>query len=161
MDASDLTHRHVQNVNNETLRSQLEDESEFDQDFLDATLQRYLSACRSGHDQLYSNNAYRFSKALLNSSLRLLSERLSERPPGHQILVHNCHPGFVQTDMHRQLLQAMDYETFKEQVAKGRFGNEELISVEEGADTPVWLCLVPPGLIPSGLLWARRQRMSY
>lgn len=153
----------VQSVNDENLRRQLVNESEYDQDFVDETAQRYMEACRAGNEDPtdYANNAYRMSKVLLNAYLRLLEERLSERPPGHKILVHNAHPGFVHTDMHRQILQCMDHDTYLDQVAKGRFGNEELITVEEGADTPVWLCLVPAGHIPSGLLWARRQVMSY
>lgn len=139
------------------------DESQYDQDFIEKTVQRYIEACRTGNGgpNSFANNAYRFSKVLLNAYLRLLEERLCDRPEGQKIYVHTAHPGFVHTDMHKQVLQLMDYETYLAQVASGRFGNEELISVEEGADTPVWLCLVAPGHIPSGRLWAKRQVMSY
>lgn len=152
-----------QSVNNENLRRQLTDESEFDQDFIDETASRYLEACRTGNGgpNGYANNAYRFSKVLLNAYLRLLEDRLSDSSRPRKIDVHNAHPGFVHTDMHNQVLQILGYEAYVDQVAKGRFGGEQLIGVEEGADTPVWLCLVPHGHIPSGLLWAKRQVMSY
>ncbi|KAG0618540.1 hypothetical protein M758_4G072200 [Ceratodon purpureus] len=148
-------------INDESLRQQLVDENEFDQDFLDSVVQRYVQACRTGDGgpNGYANNAYRFSKVMINSYLRLLAERLANRPDGHKIYVHNAHPGFVHTDMHKKLKQCMDNETYIREVARGRFGSEELIDVEEGADTPIWLCLVPD--IPSGLLWSKRQVMSY
>lgn len=137
------------------------DESEFDQEFVDSIARRYVEACRTGNGgpNAYANNAYRFSKVLLNAYLRLLAERLANRPDGNKIYVHNAHPGFVHTDMHRKLMKNMDYGTYKQEVARGRFGGEELVGVEEGADTPVWLCLVPH--VPSGLLWSKRQVMSY
>lgn len=148
-------------VNDESLRQQLVDETEFDQEFVDSVARRYVQACRTGNGgpNSFANNAYRFSKVLINAYLRLLAERLANRSDGHKIYVHNTHPGFVDTDMLRKFRESMDPETYRREVARGRFGNEELIGVEEGADTPVWLCLVPH--VPSGLFWSKRQVMSY
>ena len=109
-------------MNNEKLRRQLTDESEFDQDFIDETASRYLEACRAGNGEAngYANNAYRFSKVLLNAYLRLLEERLAASRP-RKIDVYNVHPGFVRTDMHNQVLQILGYQAYVDQVAQAGY----------------------------------------
>ena len=62
--------------------------------------------------------AYRTSKAALNALTRTLAAEVA----GSGILVNSMSPGWVRTDMG---------------------GNEAPRSVEEGADTAVWLCLLP------------------
>ncbi|MEE9275078.1 MAG: SDR family oxidoreductase [bacterium] len=69
--------------------------------------------------------AYRISKAALNAVTRILADELR----GTGILVNSVHPGWVRTDM------------------GGRHASK---SVEEGADTPVWLALLPEGGPTSG-----------
>jgi NAD(P)-dependent dehydrogenase (short-subunit alcohol dehydrogenase family) len=62
--------------------------------------------------------AYRVSKAGLNVLTRMLTAELSDE----NILVNSCCPGWVRTDMG---------------------GPHARRSVEEGADTPVWLATLP------------------
>jgi NAD(P)-dependent dehydrogenase (short-subunit alcohol dehydrogenase family) len=62
--------------------------------------------------------AYRVSKTALNALTRMLTAELE----GENILVNSCCPGWVRTDM-------------------GGPGARQ--SVEEGADTPVWLATLP------------------
>jgi len=151
-------------VNNEELKKKLGDVTQFDEEFLDKLEQEFLEACKagSGESNTYANTSYRFSKILLNAYSRLLAQRLASRPEGCKIYVHNAHPGFVMTGMHRQLFQTMDEESYQEQLASGKFERDGHVSVEKGADTPVWLCLLPPeDLTPSGLLWGNRAILEY
>ena len=62
--------------------------------------------------------AYRLSKTGLNALTRILTAELE----GENILVNSCCPGWVRTDMG---------------------GRSARRSVEEGADTPVWLATLP------------------
>ena len=62
--------------------------------------------------------SYRVSKASLNVLTRMLTAELE----GVNVLVNSCCPGWVRTDMG---------------------GPNARLSVEEGADTPVWLATLP------------------
>ena len=62
--------------------------------------------------------AYRVSKTSLNALTRVLADELR----GTGILVNSACPGWVRTDMG---------------------GKEAPLSVEQGADTPVWLATLP------------------
>lgn len=151
-------------MNNEQVKEKLADVAQFDQKYLDELERKFLEACRAGNGEPngYSNTAYRFSKTLVNSYGRLLSLRLATRPDGHKIHLHNVHPGFVKTDMYTKLLLHLNEKTYQEQVASGRFGQDGVVGVEEGADTPVWLCLLPAGdQTPSGRFWSKRDEISY
>lgn len=79
--------------------------------------------------------AYGTSKAALN----MLTVQLAHDLRGTGVLVNACCPGWVRT----------------------RMGGEEAErSVEEGADTPIWLATLPgPG--PSGLLFADRASIAW
>lgn len=147
-------------LNDDNLRSQLMDATEFDEELLNRTAEEYLQACRNGEGARYANNSYRMSKALINGYLRLLTLRLANRRHGHKIHLHNTHPGLVQTDMYWKFRRQIDDDTYEAHVASGRFGSEQLIGVEEAAETPVWLCLTSDPL-PSGRLWCKHQELSY
>ncbi|XP_027103371.2 uncharacterized protein [Coffea arabica] len=74
-------------------------------------------------------SAYTLSKAALNAYTRIVAKKYPE-------LTINCVcPGYVKTDMnyHRGVL-----------------------SSEEGAESPVWLALLPPGEKPSGLFFSQK-----
>lgn len=78
--------------------------------------------------------AYRSSKAALNMMTVLLAKEINDSP---NILINAAAPGWVRTEMG---------------------GPDALRSVEEGADTPVWLATLPEGG-PSGGFF--RDRAPY
>lgn len=79
--------------------------------------------------------AYGVSKAALNMLTHLLGKHLE----GSGVLVNACCPGWVRTRMG---------------------GDNAELSVEQGADTPVWLALLPDDG-PTGGLWADRTRADW
>jgi NAD(P)-dependent dehydrogenase (short-subunit alcohol dehydrogenase family) len=79
--------------------------------------------------------AYRLSKVALNAITRLLADELK----GSRVLVNACHPGWVRTEM-------------------GGAGASK--SPEEGADTAIWLALLPEGG-PTGGFFRDRQPMPW
>jgi NAD(P)-dependent dehydrogenase (short-subunit alcohol dehydrogenase family) len=93
----------------------------------------------SGLGQLHQmgegSPAYRVSKAALNALTRTLSAELA----GSGILVNSMSPGWVQTDMG---------------------GEEAPRSVEEGADTAVWLSLLPSSG-PTGQFFRDRKPVPW
>jgi len=79
--------------------------------------------------------AYRMSKAALNGLTTTLDGDYGHRG----LLVNAVCPGWTQTSMG---------------------GADAPRSVDEGADTPVWLCRFEPDS-PSGLFWRDREPMEY
>lgn len=79
--------------------------------------------------------AYRLSKGALN----LLTALLAREVRGHNILVNSACPGWVRTAMG---------------------GERAPLSVEQGADTPVWLATLPDGG-PTGGLFRDRTRIAW
>jgi NAD(P)-dependent dehydrogenase (short-subunit alcohol dehydrogenase family) len=79
--------------------------------------------------------AYRVSKAALNA----LTLTLAEEVRGSGILVNSMSPGWVRTDMG---------------------GQDAPRSVEEGADTAVWLCLLPSSG-PTGQFFRDREPIPW
>jgi NAD(P)-dependent dehydrogenase (short-subunit alcohol dehydrogenase family) len=79
--------------------------------------------------------AYRLSKTALNTLTMLLASELR----GENVLVNAVSPGWVRTRMG---------------------GDGAPRSVEEGADTPVWLATLPDGG-PSGLLFLDRKPIEW
>ena len=79
--------------------------------------------------------AYRITKTAVNAVTRILADELKSSG----ILVNSVHPGWVRTDMG---------------------GKNAAKSVEEGADTPVWLALLPDGG-PTGGFFRDRKPMPW
>jgi len=72
----------------------------------------------------WPETAYGVSKTGLTALSMILARRLSKERPGDQILLNACCPGWVRTDM---------------------AGSKAPKSPDEGAVTPVYLSLLPPG----------------
>lgn len=93
----------------------------------------------SGLGQLHQmgegSPAYRVSKAALNALTRTLASEVA----GSGILVNSMSPGWVKTDMG---------------------GADAPRSVEEGADTAVWLCLLPSNG-PTGQFFRDRKPIPW
>ena len=87
------------------------------------------------HMQRPTEPAYRMSKAALNAVTRLLAAELADTG----ILVNSASPGWVRTDLG---------------------GPNALRTVEQGADTPVWLATLPDDG-PTGGFFSDRQPMEW
>jgi len=87
------------------------------------------------HQMREGSPAYRVSKAALNALTRTLADEVA----GTGILVNSMSPGWVRTDMG---------------------GEEAPRSVEEGADTAVWLCLLPTNG-PTGQFFRDRKPIPW
>lgn len=82
---------------------------------------------------------YSVSKLGVNAYTRLMARKLCERPEGQKIYI-NCYcPGWVKTAL------------------TGHAGNN---TVEEGADTGVWLALLPDQPV-SGKFFAERREIKF
>lgn len=79
--------------------------------------------------------AYRITKTALNAMTKVLADELR----GTGVLVNCCHPGWVRTDMG---------------------GKNASKSIDEGADTPVWLALLPKDG-PTGGYFQERKPMPW
>ena len=82
----------------------------------------------------WPNSAYGVSKLGVTVLSRILAQRLDEKRQADRILLNACCPGWVKTDM---------------------AGAHGCRTVEEGAETPVYLALLPPDATePHGqLVW--------
>ena len=86
----------------------------------------------------WSPSAYGVSKVGVNALTRVLARELS-KDEEKDILVNTCCPGWVRTDMG---------------------GPNARLSPDQGAETPVYLALLPPGS-PNGKFWSRQRQISY
>ncbi|GAU30854.1 hypothetical protein TSUD_15400 [Trifolium subterraneum] len=112
-------------ISNVALREQLSDVECFSEELIDRTLSSFLQQVEDGSwpsggwPQNYTD--YSVSKLAVNAYTRLTARKLSERPEGQKIYINCCCPGWVKTAL------------------TGFAGNN---TVEEGADTGVWLALL-------------------
>ncbi|KAL0037689.1 hypothetical protein WJX77_007963 [Trebouxia sp. C0004] len=83
----------------------------------------------------WPKSMYGVSKLFETSYTRILAEQLKSAG----VMVNACCPGYVNTDM---------------------TSHKGVKTLEEGADTPVWLALMPPGG-PSGNLFAERKQIPF
>lgn len=125
------------------LRQQLADMELLSEQLIDRTVSTFLEQVEdgtwtsAGWPQMFTD--YSMSKLAINSYTRLMAKVLSDRPEGHKIFI-NCYcPGWVKTAM------------------TGYAGN---ISPEEGADTGVWLALLPDQAV-TGEFFAERREINF
>lgn len=106
---------------------------------LDALTDAFVAAVAAGGDDLrgWPRNTYAVSKMAATAEARLLARE--EAAAGSGVVVSACCPGYVNTDM-----------------TSGR-GH---LTVEEGADTPVWLASGGAGA-RSGGMWAERKELDF
>lgn len=96
------------------------------EDELVGLMQRFVELTKKDEHKAggYPETAYGMSKTGLTALSMILARRLSKERPGDQILLNACCPGWVRTDM---------------------AGSKAPKSPDEGAVTPVYLSLLPPG----------------
>ncbi|KAK9067498.1 hypothetical protein SSX86_014828 [Deinandra increscens subsp. villosa] len=125
------------------LRQQLEDVESLSEDTIDSTMSKFLEQVRDGSwitgGWPQNNTDYSLSKLAVNAYTRLMARTLSERPEGQKIYINCCCPGWVKTAM---------------------TGWAGLTSPEDGADTPVWLTLLP-GQSITGKFFAERREINF
>ncbi|KAK6920431.1 Short-chain dehydrogenase/reductase SDR [Dillenia turbinata] len=125
------------------LRQELSNDESLSEELIDRTVENFLNQTKDGSwvsgGWPKSNTDYAVSKLAVNAYTRLVGKMLSDRPEGHRIYV-NCYcPGWVKTAMTNWV------------------GN---ISAEDGADTGVWLALLP-GQPATGKFFAERREISF
>ncbi|XP_004498298.1 uncharacterized protein [Cicer arietinum] len=130
-------------ISNIALREQLSDVDCLSEELIDGTLSAFLqqvedgSWASGGWPQIYTD--YSVSKLAVNAYTRLTARKLSERPEGQKIYI-NCYcPGWVKTAL------------------TGFAGNN---SVEEGADSGVWLALLLDQTV-MGKFFAERREINF
>ncbi|KAK2974162.1 hypothetical protein RJ640_021453 [Escallonia rubra] len=130
-------------IGNVALRQQLEDVDQLSEELIDRTVTMFLEQVKDGSwtsgGWPQTSTDYSISKLAVNAHTRLMAKVLSNRPDGHKIYI-NCYcPGWVKTAM------------------TGWAGN---VTPEEGADTAVWLALLPDQFV-SGKFFAERREINF
>lgn len=125
------------------MRQQLGDVDSLTEELIDRTMTVFLEQVKDGTwtsggwPQTFTD--YSLSKLAVNAYSRVLAKALSDRPDGEKIYI-NCYcPGWVKTAM------------------TGFAGN---ISPEEGADTAIWLALLPEKFV-TGKIFAERREINF
>ena len=133
----------MQRIENEDIREQLNDMEKLSEELIDRTMSKFLEQVEDGSWESggwpHANTDYSVSKLGVNCFTRLLAKQLNDRPEGEKIYV-NCYcPGWVKTAM---------------------TGWAGTISAEDGADTGVWLALLPDQAI-TGKFFAERREIGF
>ncbi|KAG9152433.1 hypothetical protein Leryth_015836 [Lithospermum erythrorhizon] len=125
------------------LREQLGNVDTLTEELIDKMVDSFVQQVKDGTWQSGGwpevSTDYSLSKLAVNAYTRFLAKTLSDRPEGSKIYI-NCYcPGFVKTAM------------------TGWAGHT---SPEDGADTAVWLALIPD-LSVSGKFFAERREVNF
>ncbi|CAI9770229.1 unnamed protein product [Fraxinus pennsylvanica] len=124
-------------VSNEWAKGILSDANSLTEEKVDAVLNEFLTDISANllEDKGWPSilTAYTLSKAAMNAYTRILAKKYPN------LLINSICPGYVKTDMNY---------------------NRGVSSVEEGAESPVWLALLPDGA-PSGFFFSRKDISSF
>ncbi|KAF6149007.1 hypothetical protein GIB67_009626 [Kingdonia uniflora] len=127
----------LENIPNEWAKVVLSDVDELTEERIDEVVTRFLKDYKDGllesKDWPTSLSGYTISKAALNAYTRILAKKFPT------FCVNSVTPGFVKTDMSASI---------------------GVLSVEEGADNPVRIALMPDGG-PSGFFFARKEVVPF
>ncbi|OWM64202.1 (+)-neomenthol dehydrogenase-like [Punica granatum] len=127
----------LQHIPGKQIRDELGDIENLTKDRIEEILKDFIEDFRQG--QLEAKgwpeniSAYKMSKAALIAYTRLLAKEFPS------VLVNGVCPGFVKTDIN---------------------GNNGVLSAQEGAESPVYLALLPK-TGPSGLLFSKKEVCSF
>ncbi|KAL2242785.1 carbonyl reductase [NADPH] 1 [Sesamum indicum] len=127
-------------IENDEVRKKLGDDEALSEEVIDQIMDTFLEQVKDGSwtdggwPQVFTD--YSLSKLAVNAYTRLMARIFSERPEGQKIYI-NCYcPGWVKTAM------------------TGWAGH---VSPEDGADTAVWLSLLPEQFITGKFFSERRE----
>ncbi|CAM6114121.1 unnamed protein product [Calypogeia fissa] len=112
----------------ENVKQELNDLDHLTEEYVDSLAAKYLEDAKEGRDEEWTTGfgkEYQVAKILLNGYTRVLAKSLSTRPSDSKVYVNVMTPGLTSTDINGF-------------IQGGR-------SVENGADTSVWLALFPSG----------------
>ncbi|KAI5383911.1 (+)-neomenthol dehydrogenase [Lathyrus oleraceus] len=130
-------------LENDELREQLSDVENLTEELIDGVVTTFLQQVEDGTwksggwPQTFTD--YSVSKMAVNAYTRFMARKLCDRPEGEKIFI-NCYcPGWVKTAL------------------TGYAGS---IIVEDGADTGVWLSLIPEQAI-TGKFFAERRDINF
>ncbi|KAK9668996.1 hypothetical protein RND81_13G101600 [Saponaria officinalis] len=130
-------------ISDVSLREQLADDNSLTEELIDETFKSFLEQVKDGSwtsggwPPMYTD--YSMSKLAVNCYTRFLAKKLANRSEGGKISINCFCPGWVKTAM------------------TGWAGN---MSVEDGADSGVWLALLPGQQI-SGKFFAERREINF
>ncbi|CAH2070409.1 unnamed protein product [Thlaspi arvense] len=130
-------------LENEAVRAKFIDVDTLTEEMVDKTVSEFMKQVQEGTWESggwpHSFTDYSVSKMAVNAYTRVLARELSERPEGAKIYANCFCPGWVKTAM------------------TGYAGN---VSAEDGADTGVWLALLPDQAI-TGKFFAERREINF
>ncbi|CAA0827313.1 NAD(P)-binding Rossmann-fold superfamily protein [Striga hermonthica] len=127
-------------IENVELRRKLEDDESLSEDLVDQTMNTFLEQVKDGSwveggwPHVFTD--YSLSKLGVNAYTRLMAKIFADRPEGHKIYINSYCPGWVKT------------------VMTSWAGH---VSPEEGADTAVWLALLPEQFVTGKFFSERRE----
>ncbi|KAK9072348.1 hypothetical protein SSX86_008782 [Deinandra increscens subsp. villosa] len=130
-------------ISDDDLRQKLEDTDSLSEELIDATMTKFLEQVKDGTwtsgGWPQTNTDYSLSKLAVNAFTRVMAKKLSSRSEAEKIYI-NCYcPGMVKTAM---------------------MGWAGQVTPEEGADTAIWLSLLPDQVI-SGKFFAERREIHF
>ncbi|KAH7366016.1 hypothetical protein KP509_18G059300 [Ceratopteris richardii] len=128
-------------LKNPALREEMGNLAHLTEDKVDRFVENYLEdvkeqkAAASG----WPYRSYTVSKIALNAYTRVLAESLKGRPDGQHIYANSVTPGYCKTDLTR---------------------NSGIYTAAEGAETPVWVALLPPNG-PTGKFFSEKHEEEF
>ncbi|KAH6781914.1 Rossmann-fold superfamily protein [Perilla frutescens var. hirtella] len=130
-------------IENAEMRKKLEDDELLSEELIDEVVNTFLEQARDGTwkeggwPHVFTD--YSLSKLAVNTYTRLMAREFASRPEGQKIYI-NCYcPGWVRTAM------------------TSWAGH---ISIEDGADTAVWLALLPDQFV-TGKFFSERREINF
>lgn len=115
----------LEKLKNPVLREEIGNLENLTEKRVDKFVEKYLEDVKEQRldGSGWPYRSYSVSKIALNAYTRVLARSLKDRPEGQHIYVNCATPGFCKTDLTR---------------------NAGIYTAEQGAETPVWVALLPP-----------------
>lgn len=151
----------MQHLQSAKLRETLADEEHLSEEVVDSLATTYLEDLKqpgklNGEEWPWATSlhSYRESKAFMNAYSRVLAKSLEEERSGTELSIFvNCAcPGLTNTDLRRGRMKWIQGQGVD--VSKGK-------SPDEGADTIVWLALLPKEGYPHSKIFGDRKEISF